>query len=297
VWPILVVCALAVAACSANSKSSTSTNGPIQVIAAENFWGSIAAQLGGDHVAVSSIITSPDTDPHDYEPTPQDGRAIAGARYVIFNGVGYDTWASQAVEADPASNRKVLEIGNLLGLKEGDNPHRWYFPGDVDRVIAQITADYKAIDPGDAGYFDQQRQTFESTGLKPYKDLLAQIKQKYAGTPVGASESIFVGLAQATGLNLLTPASFLTAISEGTDPTAQDKATTDEQITGKQIDVFVFNSQNATPDVQTLVDAARANSVQVTTITETTSENVAFQDWQSQQLQQLADALALATGR
>jgi zinc/manganese transport system substrate-binding protein len=266
------------------------------VVAAENFWGSIASQLGGEHATVTSIITSPDTDPHSYEPTPQDARAIASAQYVVFNGVGYDTWAGQAIAANPASGRTVLEIGKLLNLKEGDNPHRWYFPDDVEKVIAQITADYKKADPADAAYFDQQRQNFETTGLKRYKDLLAQIKQNYGGTPVGASESIFVGLAQATGLDLKTPAEFLTAISEGTEPTAQDKAAVDVQITGKQIKVFVYNSQNSTPDVATLVSQAQAAGIPVATVTETLEPaNASFQDWQSQQLQQLADALAQGT--
>lgn len=287
------------AACSAGGSASPSNGaaGKLRVVVAENFWGSIAAQLGGDRVDVTSLITSPDTDPHDYEPTAQDGREIAGARYVIFNGLGYDAWASKAVDANPSASRKVLDVGALLGHKEGDNPHRWYFPGDVERVIARITADYKRLDPGQATYFDRQHDAFETTGLKRYKDLLAEIKQKYAGTPVGASESIFVGLAEATGLNLLTPSSFLTAISEGTDPTAQDKATADQQITAKQVKVFVFNSQNSTPDVKTLVDAARANGIIVTTITETPPKDLSFEDWQSQQLQRLADALATATGR
>jgi zinc/manganese transport system substrate-binding protein len=293
VLPMVVV---VLGACSAKSPSSSAA-GKVDVVAAESFWGSIAAQLGGEHADVTSVITSPDTDPHDYEPTPQDGRAIASADLVVFNGLGYDTWTGKVIDANPNGARRTLEIGQLLGLDEGDNPHRWYFPDDVERVIAQITADYKAIDPANASYFDQQRQAFETTGLKQYKDLLAQIRQRYAGTPVGASESIFVGLAEATGLDLVTPPSFLTAISEGTDPTAQDKAATDAQITGKQIKVFVFNSQNSTPDVQTLVDAARANAIEVATITESPPENVSFQDWQVQQLQQLADALAQATGR
>src|SRR5579885_1843512 len=100
----LVVGLLCVAAaCSSDAKSnagSSSSTGSssgggakLQVVAAENFWGSIASQLGGDKVQVTSIITSPDSDPHDYEPTPQDGRAIASAKYVIFNGIGYDHWA------------------------------------------------------------------------------------------------------------------------------------------------------------------------------------------------------------
>ena len=293
----VIVALLLAAGCSAGSTSPASPDGRLQVAAAESFWGSIAAQLGGDRVQVTSIITSPDTAPHSYEPTPQDGRAIASAQYVIFNGLGYDTWAGQAVEANPASDRTVLEIGKLLNLEAGDNPHRWYFPGDVEKVVNQITADFKKAAPADAAYFDQQHDVFETTGLKRYKDLLAQIKQRYAGTPIGASESVFVGIAEATGLDLTTPSAFLTAISEGTDPTAQDKAAVDQQITRMEIKVFVHNSQNATPDVAALVSEARAAGIPVASVTETPPENTTFQDWQSQQLQQLADALALATGR
>ena len=295
-WLIGLAAVFTLAACGGGRTSPpTSASGQkLAVVVAESFWGSIAAQLGGDRVAVTSIITSPDADPHDYEPTPGDSRAIAAARYVIFNGVGYDPWAAQAVDASPSDDRRALEIGKLLGLHEGDNPHRWYFPPDVERVIGQITDDYKRLDPASASYFDEQRTAFETDGLRQYKDLLAQIKKRFAGTPVGASESIFEGIAEATGLDLRTPSGFLTAISEGTDPTAQDKATVDQQIGGHQIKVFVYNSQNATPDVSALVNAAHGAGIPVAKVTETPETGVRFQDWQSQQLQGLLDALEQA---
>src|SRR5436309_2500252 len=117
---LVTLLALAGAACSSSSTNSSSSSGAsgrgkIDVVVAENFWGSIAAQLGGDHANVTSIITSPDTDPHAYEPTAQDGRALAGAQYVIFNGLGYDTWAAQAIDANPAPRRNVPQTGNLPG--------------------------------------------------------------------------------------------------------------------------------------------------------------------------------------
>src|SRR5258705_13818145 len=116
-------------ACS-SGESSAPDSDKLSVVAAENFWGSIASQLGGDRVEVTSLISSPDTDPHDYEPTPRDGRSIASARYVIFNGLGYDSWVRQSLDANPGSHRAVLEVGELLDLHNGDNPHRWYFPKD-----------------------------------------------------------------------------------------------------------------------------------------------------------------------
>jgi zinc/manganese transport system substrate-binding protein len=293
---------LALAGCS-TSPTATTTNGSgsstvIKVVAAENFWGSLAEQLGGSHVKVTSIIDNPDADPHDYEPTAANGRDISASRLAIINGVGYDAWATKLADANPSSSRTVLTVGDLAGVKDGGNPHRWYNPDDVRKVIDQITADYKKADPADAAFFDSQHDTVMKTNLKTYFDLISQIKTNYAGTPVGASESIFAMLVPTTGLNLLTPESFLTAISEGTDPTAADKATIDAQIKNKQIKVYVYNSQNATPDVQAQVNAAKAQGIPVTTITETlTPAGASFQDWQVAQLTALKQALGQATGK
>jgi zinc/manganese transport system substrate-binding protein len=275
-----------------------SNNAKIAVVAAENVWGSIAAQVGGEHVTVNSIIASPDADPHSYEPTPADGRAVATAQYVIANGVGYDPWVAKLVEANPASARSVLTVGDLVGVKEGGNPHRWYSPDDVHRVIEQIAADYTRIDPADAGYFDQQKQTYETQGLARYNQLIADINSRFGGTPIGASESIVTPLAEGLGLKMATPESFLDAVSEGTDPTAADKITVDQQIETKQIKVFVFNSQNSTPDVAALVTAAKAAGIPVATVTETlVPPTASFQDWQVGQLQGIEHALSQAIAR
>ncbi|MGB7796959.1 MAG: zinc ABC transporter substrate-binding protein [Pseudonocardiaceae bacterium] len=276
----------------------SSGSAKIAVVAAENFWGSVAAQVGGEHVAVRSIVASPSTDPHDYEPTPADARALATAQYVIENGAGYDPWVAKLISANPAPARSVLTVGKLVGIKEGDNPHRWYSPDDVHRVIEQIAADYKRIDPADAGYFDQEKQAYETQGLASYNQLIADIKSKYGGTPIGASESIVAPLAEDLGLKMATPKSFLNAVSEGTDPSAADKTTVDQQISTKQIKVFVFNSQNSTPDVAALVTAAKHQGIPVATVTETlTPATAKFQDWQVAQLRGIEQALSQATGR
>jgi zinc/manganese transport system substrate-binding protein len=269
----------------------------LQVVAAENFWGSIARQLAGTKATVTSVITNPDTDPHDYEPKPSDARTVASARYVIENGIGYDPWAQKLIDANPDSGRKVLDVGKLVGIEAGGNPHQWYSPDTVRRVVDRITADLARLDPKNAGYYRAQKAEYEATGLQQYRGLIAEIKQKYAGTPVGATESIFAPLAAALGLDLVTPESFLDAIAEGTDPTAQDKATVDEQIKSNTIKVLVFNSQNATPDVNALVKAAKAEKIPVTTVTETLSPaGLTFQAWQVKQLRALKAALAKATG-
>jgi zinc/manganese transport system substrate-binding protein len=296
-WLGATVALVALAGCGGTGGTSSDggsprSSGGLEVVAAENFWGSIASQVGGSHVHVTSIIANPDADPHSYEPTPKDARLIASARYAIVNGAGYDPWASKLVDANPAAGRQVLTVADLFGKKEGDNPHMWYSPDYVTQVVDRITADLKKVDAADAADFDRLGTQYRTTGLEAYHHAIAQIRQKYANTPVGASESIFEYMSPALGLDLVTPPSYMKAVTDGTDVSTSDKATVQQQVAGKQIKVFVFNSQNSTPDVQQLVSQARAKSIPVAEITETlTPAGATFQDWQTRQLQGLLGAL------
>ncbi|HEY7630651.1 MAG TPA: zinc ABC transporter substrate-binding protein [Thermoleophilaceae bacterium] len=189
----------------------------------------------------------------------------------------------------------TTHVGDVVGVKAGGNPHRWYSPPDVQRVIDKITTDYKKLDPAHARYFDQQRTLFRTKALAVYRSLIASIRNRYSSVPVGASESIFAPLAQSLGLKPLTPESLLDAVSEGGEPTATAKSTADAQIADRQIKVWVYNSQNATPDVERLTSEAKAKGIPVATITETlTPASASFQQWQSRQLSALE--LALVTG-
>ena len=304
-WAVVVCVSLAagLAGCDSSGSGGAAAGGGVggrlKVVAAENFWGSIAAQLGGEKVAVTSIIVNPDTDPHSYEPTAGDARTIAGARMMIVNGVGYDNWASKLLEASGGEGpRMVLNVGRMLGLRDGDNPHRWYFPANVKTVIAQITADYDRLDPKDAKYYSERRKTFETVDLKRYDELRKEIRERYAGVKVGYSESIFQGLGEDLGLRLLTPYSFVKAIAEGGEVTAEDKRTVDEQAEKNEIEVWVLNSQNVTPDVQRVDEIAKAHGIPIARVTETLAPaKDTFEQWQVAQLEGLMRALGEATGR
>jgi zinc/manganese transport system substrate-binding protein len=304
-WPALI-CLLVVllTACGTTAQpvpSGSGSNGgsqAIAVVAAENFWGSIASQVGGNHVHVTSIIVDPNADPHAYEPTIADARTVADAQYVIYNGAGYDPWMDKLLQSNPVSGRKVLNIGDFLGKHEGDNPHMWYNPSYVTAVAEKIRDDLKAIDPGDASSFDRSVQTFLTTDLQQYHALIAAIKARYSGTPVGATESIFSYMAPALGLKLITPYSYLKAVSEGTDISASDEATVEQQIAQRQIKILVYNSQNTPNNIQAIVTQAKANHIPVTTITETLSPaSDTFQQWQVSQLEGIQSALAQAMGK
>jgi zinc/manganese transport system substrate-binding protein len=294
---LAALAAVLLAGCGGSSSSATSSSGKLNVVAAEDFWGSIAEQLGGEKVEVTNIITNPAADPHDYEPTSEDAKTLAGAQMSIVNGIGYDEWASKLLAASPESSRTELTVGDVLGLKDGDNPHQWYSPISVHKVIDAIVADYKEALPGNDAYFDEQQEAFETEGLAEYNELISQIKSSYSGTPVGASESIFEPLALSLGLKLITPKGFMDGIAEGTEPTPSEKASADEQIKDNLIKLWVYNSQNATPDVKRLNEEAKAAGIPIATVTETmTPEGASFQQWMARELKGIEAALAKAGG-
>ncbi len=286
---LMLPLALALAGCG------TSLSGPgagLHVVAAESFWGSIAAQVGGSHIQLTSIISDPNTDPHSYEPTAQDARAAAEARYVIVNGAGYDPWADRLLSANPASGRTVLNVGSLTGTRTGDNPHLWYNPAYVVAVVARVRDDLKALDPANAAAYDRSAQALLTQGLRQYETLIADIKAQFAGTPVGATESIFAELAPALGLSLITPSSYLRAVSAGTEISAADEAAVERQITQRQIKVLVYNAQNTPNNIRAILQLAQAQHIPIVPITETLTPSTAtFQGWQSDQLMALQQAL------
>lgn len=297
---LALTASIVLAACGSSSSSGSpstaiSTKGTVlHIVAAENFWGSIASQIGGQHVQVTSIITNPNADPHVYEPTAADARNLASAQFVIENGIGYDPWVPKLLAAD-LGHPTVLNVGDLVGVADGGNPHRWYNPTDVQTVIAKMVADFQALDPADRAYFSSQAKTFNSVTMKPYNALITAIRAKYSGTPVGASESIFAMLSPALGLDLITPPTFLRAISEGTDVSAGDKVTIDNQIKSHLIKIYVYNSQNVTPDVQAQLSEVKAQHIPYTTITESLAPaSSTYQAWQTKQLAGIEHALAQA---
>src|ERR1700730_7097545 len=191
----------------------------IIVVAAENFYGDIVGQIGGDHVAVTNIITDPSVDPHEYVTNARDGAAVANARLVILNGIGYDDFMGRLLAASPNPQRKVIVVAELTGHKKGDNVHLWYDPPTIPKVADGVLETLVQIDPGDALSFRNWYRAFQAS-LLPLTQAIASIKAQYSGTPVAFTEPVFGYMAAVLGLNVLTPIEFQKAIEEGEDPPA-----------------------------------------------------------------------------
>ena len=273
------------------SVPEASSGKVLQVVAGENFWGSLVSQIGGSDVSVTTIVTDPNADPHDYEATPADARAVSNADYVILNGVGYDAWGDKLVSASTNPNRKVLKIADLVGKKPGDNPHLWYQPDYVNKAIAQMEQDLIAMDSAHAADYRANYAAVQQS-LAGYQNVILSIKQNYSGTKVGATEDIFVYLTDATGLDLITPPAFIQAVGDGNDPPASTVATFENQIQGGQVKVLLFNLQTMTPLTTSIKQMAGDKKIPIIGMTETVSPpDAKFQDWMGSQVNALQSAL------
>lgn len=267
----------------------------LRVVAAENFWGSLAEQIGGSHITVSSIASDPNADPHEIESNTITARRFATASYVILNGAGYDTWGEKLLNANPRAGRMVLNVATLLGKQSGDNPHFWYDPTYVNAVVVRVSNDLSQLDPADSNYFAQRLQKVQAS-LHGYQQQIANIRHDYANTPVGATEDIFTYLAAATGLRLASPSAFMQAVAEGNDPPTASVSQLQNKITEGDIKVLVYNKQTITPLTENIRKMAVQHHIPIVGITETVQpENARFQDWMDSQITALQSALTKAT--
>jgi zinc/manganese transport system substrate-binding protein len=279
-------------ACSGGTSGSTtpSSSTAINVVAGENFYGDIVKQLGGSHVSVTSIISDPNIDPHEYESNVQTAIQVSKAQLVIENGGGYDDWMDKILSGSPNPNRFVLKGFDIAQVKLPENEHVWYSIDNAATIAQAITNDLQKLDPADAATFENNFQMFKES-LQPIQQKIAEIKSKYAGIPVGLTETIYLYQAVPLGLNVLTPFEFQKAMAEGNEPPADTVVTAENQITHHQIKVLIYNEQTITPSTTKLENDARAQNIVIVPVTETMPPGKTYQTWMLDQLNALEQAL------
>jgi len=281
---------LALNACSGAIASSTNNSGTISIVAAENFYGDIAQQLGAGHVSVVSILSDPNVDPHEFESSIQNGVAVSKAQLVIENGADYDTWMDKLLAASPNPNRIVLTAAKVASNPLPDNPHLWYGIDNIQTIAQNITTDLEKLDSAHKADYDAALTKFQSS-LIPVQQKITEIKNKYDGTPVGLTETIFLYQTQPIGLNVLTPFEFEKAVAEGNDPPADSVVTANDQVTNHQIKVLIYNVQTVTPITTDLQNEAKQNNIPIVPVSETMPAGKTYQSWMLDQLDDLEQAL------
>ena len=262
---------------------------PIAIVAAENFYGDVASQIGGPDASVTSILNNPDQDPHLFEASPSVGRDVSAARIVIYNGIDYDPWMEKLLRAARSADRQTIVVADLVGGKPGDNPHIWYDPATMLALAKALSAELTADDPGHAAGYRQRLQRFEAS-MQPIQAKIAALRQRLAGTPATATEPVFGYMFAALGMTVRNMA-FQMAVMNDTEPSASDVAAFENDLKTHKVKLLVYNSQASDPIATRMEKLARASHVPVVGATETEPPGMTYQAWMLSELDAVDQAL------
>ena len=275
---------------TATLTAARAADGQITIVAAENFYGDVAQQIGGDLVSVVNILSNPDQDPHLFETAPSVVREIAAAQLVIYNGADYDPWMERLLKVTPKPGRAVIFAADLMHKKAGDNPHLWYDPATMPAVAKALAAALSAADAANADIYATRLGSFLAS-LQPLNDKIAAIRDKYAETFVAATEPVFGYMAAALHLTMLDQR-FQLSIMHNTEPSVGDLAAFESDLKTHKIRVLFYNKQASDKIVQHLVDLAHAANIPVVGVTETCPSGLSYQNWMLSELEATEAALA-----
>ena len=264
--------------------------GPISIVAAENFYGDVARQIGGASVTVTSILSNPDQDPHLFEATPSVARNISAARIVVYNGIGYDPWMEKLLGASRRPDRRAIVVAPLGARAAGDNPHVWYDTQTVLAYAAVLTEVLAAEDPAGAAGFRQRLVGFQAS-MRPVQSKIAALRARVAGTPVTATEPVFGYMFDALGLRSRDQ-SFQLSVMNGTEPSAADIAAFENGLKTHQVKLLIYNSQASDPTAARMRSIAKAAGIPIVGATETEPAGMHYQAWMTSAVEAVDQALA-----
>lgn len=264
----------------------------INIVAAENFYGQLATEIGGKNVTVHSIISNPDADPHLFTTSPSTSKAISNAQIIIYNGADYDDWMKPILKTIDTKKVIVINVADLMNIKSGANPHLWYQPQTFPK-LANILADkIKQLSPDDQKEVSKNLQAFLNDNAK-VQTLIANNKKLYAGTPVTATEPVFGYMSDALGLKMYGE-DFQWKIMNDTEPTPKMIASFQELFMKKTVNVLFYNSQVSDTLTENMKVLAKKNQVQVVGVTETMPANTKINQWLTNEVNTTVKALSVS---
>jgi zinc/manganese transport system substrate-binding protein len=241
--------------------------GGLKIVAAENFYGGVAKQIAGDDAVVTSILTNPNQDPHEFTTNASTAKAVADADIVIYSGISYDPWMEKLLGTSGKTDRVVINVADLIRAKEGDNPHIWYDPKTMPALGARLVDVLAKIDPARAGAYQKRLDDFNAS-MKPELDRIAALKAASAGTEVTATEPVFGYMASALGFKMLNY-DFQVNIMNDAEPSADQTAAFEKSLTSRTAKILFYNSQVTDPTTDRIQKIARQSGVPVVGVTET----------------------------
>ena len=268
----VAVTLLLTAGCASPQEGESPNGGQIPVVASTNVWGDVAAQVGGDLVHVTALMSDPNADPHSFEASAQAQLAVSKASLVVRNGGGYDDF-----------------VDTMLSSVQ-PRPDVFYDFPTVAKVADAIAAELSTLAPAHADAFAANVKAFDAK-VTDLQSRTATLRTSVAGKGVAITEPVPGYLLDALGLVDRTPAAFSAAIENETDVPATVLAELLRLFSSHQVDALVYNEQTTGPQTAQVLAAAKAASVAVVPVTETLPAGKDFVTWMNANLDALATAL------
>jgi ABC-type Zn uptake system ZnuABC Zn-binding protein ZnuA len=262
----------------------------LHLVAAENFYGGVAQQIAGPEAEVKSILTNPNQDPHEFTTSAATARLVADADIVIYNGISYDPWMDQLLGTPGKSGRVVVNVADLIGAKDGDNPHIWYNPRTMPALSAKLVEVLGKINPAQTAAYQKRLDDFNAS-MKPELDKIAELKAATAGVTVTATEPVFGYMSDALGFKMLNY-DFQVKIMNDAEPTADQTAAFEKSLTTKTARILFYNSQVTDPTTDRLQKLAQKSGIAVVGVTETQPpDQKSYVEWMLHELNGVQAAL------
>ena len=274
--------ALVTTAC-ANKKEAASQSDKISIVTTTNVYSDIAKNIVGKYGTATAIIDKSSVDPHDFDPTTADAKKLTKANIIVANGLGYDSWMNKLAKS---VNKKPVLVGeDLMGLKNGDNPHIWYNLNMPTKYVDYLVKRLSKLDKKHAAYFKANGKKYLAKVDKIKKLVKTDKSNK---KPVFVSEPVFDYALKEAGYKI-GDKEFEEAIENGTDPSPKmiNKMNTD--IKEKKIAFFVNNTQASSSTVKSFVNLAKKNGVPVLNVRETIPNHTTYLTWMKENYQNLAN--------
>ena len=266
----------------------------LDIVAAENFYGDVAQQVGGADVNVTSILSSPDQDPHLFEASPSVAKSVATAAVVVYSGVDYDPWMEKLVNAARVKGRRTIVVSGLSGHHTGDNPHVWYDINTMRAYATTLSDVLAAEDPPHAAAYRARLGQFQAS-LQPLQQDISRLRARLTGVPVTATEPVFGYMFEALGLRIRN-LPFQLAVMNDTEPSAGATAAFEKDLRNHVVRLLVYNSQASNQAATRMQGIARAMSASRSSpATETEPAGVSYQEWMAHAIEAVDKALPAST--
>ncbi len=263
----------------------------LKVVAAENFYGGIVSQIAGEGAIVTSILTNPNQDPHEFATNTSTAKAVADADIVIYNGIDYDPWMDKLLGTKGSKRRTTINVSELIGARSGDNPHIWYDPNTILALADKLASVLGDRDAAEVSTYKQRVEEFRNS-MKPVLDQIAAIRSAHQGLAITATEPVFGYMAKALGFKMLNYP-FQVNVMNDTEPSASQTIAFEKSLTTRSAGILFYNSQVTDPTTERLQKLAKQSGVPIVGVTETQPPGLSYVEWMKSELNSVQTALGL----